>query len=96
MSVLEDVEQLSFAQLEMKFKQDLAHVGLHVFSLDLYRVLRTTLKGVTHESSRKLLLSQSLVPGVHASVQVNLTELAESWRNQVRTTGCKLSCSSIS
>ncbi len=31
MSVLEDVEQLSFVQLEVKFKQDLAHVGLYVF-----------------------------------------------------------------
>ncbi|KTF77153.1 hypothetical protein cypCar_00033851 [Cyprinus carpio] len=35
MSVLEDVEQLSFAQLEMKFKQDLAHLGPHVFSMEL-------------------------------------------------------------
>lgn len=90
MSVLEEVEQLSFAQLEMKFKQDLAHLGQHVFSVDLYRVLRTTLKGVTDESSRKLLLSQSLGPGVHASVLVNLTDLAESWRKPDKNYGLQL------
>ncbi|KAK9960232.1 hypothetical protein ABG768_010307 [Culter alburnus] len=90
MSVLEDVEQLSFAQLEMKFKQDLAHLGQHVFSVDLYRVLRTMLKGVTHESSRKLLLSQSLGPGAHASVLVNLTDLAESWRKPGKNYGMQL------
>ncbi len=90
MSVLEDVEQLSFVQLEVKFKQDLAHVGLYVFSVDLYRVLRTTLKGVTHESSRKLLLSQSLGPGAHASMHVNLTELAESWRKPGKNYGMQV------
>ncbi|XP_067310573.1 protein DVR-1 [Pseudorasbora parva] len=90
MSVLEDVEQLSLAQLEMKFKQDLAHLGQHVFSMDLHRVLRTTLKGVTHESSRKLLLSQTLGPGAHASVLVNLTDLAESWRNPRKNYGMQL------
>uniref|UniRef100_A0A8C2C5Q8 Growth differentiation factor 3 n=1 Tax=Cyprinus carpio TaxID=7962 RepID=A0A8C2C5Q8_CYPCA len=90
MSVLEDVEQLSFAQLEMKFKQDLAHLGPHVFSMDLYRVLRTTLRGETHESSRKLLLSQSLGPGAHASVHVNLTELAETWRKLGRNYGMQV------
>ncbi|XP_059375806.1 protein DVR-1-like [Carassius carassius] len=90
MSVLEDVEQLSFAQLEMKFKQDLSHLGPHVFSVDLYRVLRTMLKGVTHESSRKLLLSQSLGPGAHASVHINLTDLAETWRKPGKNYGMQV------
>uniref|UniRef100_A0A8C1S3A2 Growth differentiation factor 3 n=1 Tax=Cyprinus carpio TaxID=7962 RepID=A0A8C1S3A2_CYPCA len=76
--------------LEMKFKQDLAHLGPHVFSVDLYRVLRTTLRGETHESSRKLLLSQSLGPGAHASVHVNLTELAETWRKLGRNYGMQV------
>ncbi|XP_052475896.1 protein DVR-1 [Carassius gibelio] len=87
MLVLEDVEQLSFAQLEMKLKQDLAHLGPHVFSVDLYRVLRTTLKGVTQDPSRKLLLSQSLGPGAHASVHVNLTDLTETWRKPGKNYG---------
>lgn len=90
MSVLEDVEQLSFAQLEMKFKQDLAYLGQHGFSVDLYRVLRTTLKGVSPESSRRLLQSQSLGPGAHGSVLVNLTDLAESWRKPGRNYGMQL------
>uniref|UniRef100_A0A672NXH5 Growth differentiation factor 3 n=1 Tax=Sinocyclocheilus grahami TaxID=75366 RepID=A0A672NXH5_SINGR len=90
MSVLEDVEQLFLVQLEMKFKQDLAHLGPHVFSVELYRVLRTTLKGVTHESSRKLLLSQSLGPGAHASVHVNLTQLAETWRKPGKNCGMQV------
>ncbi|XP_059375565.1 protein DVR-1-like [Carassius carassius] len=87
MLVLEDVEQLSFAQLEMKLKQDLAHLGPHVFSVDLCRVLRTTLKGVTQESSRNLLLSQWLGPGAHASVHVNLTDLAETWKKPGKNYG---------
>ncbi|XP_051501889.1 protein DVR-1-like [Myxocyprinus asiaticus] len=90
MSVLEDVEQLSYAQLEVKFKCDLAHLGWHVFSMDLYKVLRTTLKGVTHESSRKLLLSQSLAYGTYNSLQFNLTELAESWRKPGKNYGMQL------
>ncbi|XP_051578900.1 protein DVR-1-like [Myxocyprinus asiaticus] len=90
MSVLDDVEQLSFAQLEVKFKHDLAHLGRHVFSMDLYKVLRTTLKRVTHESSRKLLLSQSLAYGAHSSLYINLTELAESWRKPNKNYGMQL------
>nr|AAH85547.1 Dvr1 protein [Danio rerio]AAI64172.1 Dvr1 protein [Danio rerio] len=90
MSVLEEVEQLSLAQLEMKFKQDLLLLGPHVFSVDLYRVLKTTLKGVTHESSRKLLQSQTLSPGAHASVLVNLTNLAQSWRKPEKNFGMQL------
>ncbi|XP_043088182.1 protein DVR-1 [Puntigrus tetrazona] len=89
-SVLEDVEQLSFAQLEMKFEQDLAHLGRSVFSVDLYGVRRTALKGVTHESSRRLLLSQSLGPGAYASVHVNLTQLAETWRTPGKNYGVQV------
>lgn len=90
MSALEDVEQLSFAQLEIKFKQDLFHLGRHVFGMDLYRVLKTTLKGVTHESSRKLLRSQTLGYDALASVRFNLTELADSWRQPAKNYGMQL------
>ncbi|XP_065111185.1 protein DVR-1 [Paramisgurnus dabryanus] len=90
MSVLEDVEQLSFAQLEIKFKQDLSHLGRHAFSMDLYRVLRTTLKGVNHESSRKLLQSQSVGYFTHSPVHFNLTDLAESWRKPGKNYGLQV------
>ncbi|KAI7804352.1 protein DVR-1 isoform X1 [Triplophysa rosa] len=90
MSALEDVEQLSFAQLEIKFKQDLSHLGRHVFGMALYRVLKTTLKGVTHESSRKLLQSQTLGYDALGSVRFNLTELAESWRQPAKNYGMQL------
>ncbi|XP_052001207.1 protein DVR-1 [Xyrauchen texanus] len=90
MSVLDEVEQLSFAQLEVKFKHYLAHLGRHAFSMDLYKVLRTTLKGVTHESSRKLLLSQTLAYGAQSSLYFNLTKLAESWRKPGKNFGMQL------
>nr|XP_023695111.1 protein DVR-1-like [Paramormyrops kingsleyae] len=88
-SVLEMVEQLTLAQLEIKFKHPFYHfpqAGVEVFSMYLYKVLKTALKGVHDESSRKLLLSRSiqLIPG---SVTLNLTEIAETWRKPGRNFG---------
>ncbi|XP_066540829.1 protein DVR-1 [Hoplias malabaricus] len=93
MSVLEDVEQLSFAQLEMKFKPDLSHVssiGEHTFSMHLYKVLRASLKGMKHESSRSLLLSQSVQYTHSTTVHFNLTNLAEGWRKPGKNYGLVL------
>ncbi|XP_036398988.1 protein DVR-1 [Megalops cyprinoides] len=93
MSVLEEAEQLTFAQLEIKFKQDLYHLspraGPEVFSLSLYKVIKATLKGISPESSRKLLLSQSvrLVPG---SISLNLTDIVSAWRKPGRNYGLLL------
>lgn len=91
MSVLEDVEQLSLAQLEVRFKhhsfpesrEDLA------FNMHVYRVLRSALKGMARESSRRLLLSQSVqyTPG---TIRFNLTDLAESWRRPGKNYGMVL------
>ncbi|XP_007252108.3 protein DVR-1 [Astyanax mexicanus] len=94
MSVLEDVEQLSFAQLELKFKPDLSHlshqVGQHTFSMHLYKVLRTSLKGMSHDSSRRLLLSQSVHYTHSTTVHFNLTDLAEWWRKPGKNFGLVL------
>ncbi|XP_060735124.1 protein DVR-1 [Tachysurus vachellii] len=88
MSVLEDVEQLSLAQLEIKFKQDsfpASRTDL-TFNMHVYRVLRSALKGMAHESSRRLLISQSVqvTPG---TIRFNLTDLAESWRRKGKNYG---------
>ncbi|XP_076835273.1 protein DVR-1 [Brachyhypopomus gauderio] len=92
MSVLENIEQLSFAQLEIKFKQDFFGVsqkaGQPAFSMHLYRVLRPTLKGMNHEFSRRLLFSQSVhYQYTHCSINFNLTDLAESWRKPGKNYG---------
>ncbi|KAF7704555.1 protein DVR-1 [Silurus meridionalis] len=92
MSVLEDVEQLSLAQLEVKFKHDEFPASRKdlAFNMHIYRVLRSGLKGMDQESSRRLLLSQSVhdTPG---TIRVNLTDLAESWRRPGTNYGVVLS-----
>ncbi|XP_062864025.1 protein DVR-1-like [Trichomycterus rosablanca] len=97
MSVLEDVEQLSLAQLEIKFKHNLfpttQGAGSQAFSMQLYRVVRPTLKGMAHESSRRLFLSQS-VHYIHGTIRFNLTDLAESWRRPGKNYGMVLALKS--
>ncbi|XP_066561884.1 protein DVR-1 [Amia ocellicauda] len=91
MSVLQDVEQLTLAQLEVTFNQDLHRLPRHadLFTMHLYKVMKTTLKGVKHQSNRKLLLSQSfqLIPG---SITLNLTGMAEIWRKPGKNFGLVL------
>ncbi|KAL2099329.1 hypothetical protein ACEWY4_005809 [Coilia grayii] len=93
MSVLEKIEQLSFAQLEIKFKQDFSllsqDLGQQAFSMSLFKVLTTTLKGVNHQSTRKLLYSQS-VQLTSGTVRFNLTDIAESWRKASKNYGLTL------
>ncbi|KAG9335808.1 hypothetical protein JZ751_003640, partial [Albula glossodonta] len=93
-TVLESAEQLTFAQLQIRFQQDFYPLSAlaeapEVFSLSLWKVLKTTLKGVSPKSSRKLLLSQSvrLGPG---SITLSLTEVAKSWRKSGRNYGLVL------
>ncbi|TRY92503.1 hypothetical protein DNTS_028202 [Danionella cerebrum] len=90
MSVLESLEHLSLAQLRMNFRQHPLHRAHSLFTVDLYKVLKTALKGVVHQSSRKLLLSQTVSPGAHSSVLLNLTDLAESWRKPGKNHGLHL------
>lgn len=94
MSVLEDLEQLTLAQLEVKFKSSSSSSFLAsrkdiVLNMDVYRVLRSALKGMDQKSSRRLLFSQSVqcTPGTSL---FNLTDLAESWRKPGKNHGMVL------
>lgn len=84
------------ARLELRFLwRPLLSVELlsadHGVSLSLYRVLRTTLKGADRQSSRRLLLSQSVQLQPEATeVTIDLTSLAESWRKPGRNYGLVL------
>ncbi|CAB1325862.1 unnamed protein product, partial [Coregonus sp. 'balchen'] len=56
--------QLSLAQLEIKFQWDVFHtprflLGPQALSVSLYKVLRATLRGATHEPNPRLVLSHS-------------------------------------
>lgn len=93
MSVLQPVELLSLAQLEVKFlwkplrSAELLQASRAV-SVSLYKVIRATLKGADPRANRRLLLSQSVrLQPEPASVAVDLTRLAESWRKPGRNYG---------
>ncbi|XP_062312464.1 protein DVR-1 [Osmerus eperlanus] len=96
MSILQPVEQLSLAQLELKFHWDISGsprflLGPKALSVSLYHVLRSTLKGANHQANRILLLSQSIrlhpQPGW---LKLDLTALAEIWRQPGRNYGLVL------
>ncbi|KAJ8288730.1 hypothetical protein COCON_G00013890 [Conger conger] len=95
MSMLETAEQLTFAQLEIRLKQDMHPLSARareqeVLSMSLWKVLKATLKGISPETTRKLLLSQSiqLTPG---SITLSLTDTVRSWRKPGRNYGLVLS-----
>ncbi|XP_024259907.1 protein DVR-1 [Oncorhynchus tshawytscha] len=85
MSVLQPVEQLSLAQLEIKFQWDMFRtprflLGPQALSVSLYKVLRATLRGASHEAHRRLVLSQSVQLEPEAgSLTLDLTALAQNW-----------------
>uniref|UniRef100_A0AAY4CDK9 TGF-beta family profile domain-containing protein n=1 Tax=Denticeps clupeoides TaxID=299321 RepID=A0AAY4CDK9_9TELE len=85
MSVLESVEQLSLARLELAFRGDRPSA----LSASLFRVLRATLKGVGRDGARKLLVSQS-VQLPCGSLRLDLTGVAESWRRPGANLGLAL------
>ncbi|CAN9497616.1 unnamed protein product [Ophioblennius macclurei] len=95
MSVLQPVEQLSLAQLEVKFqwkplKSSQLLTGTWAVNVSLYKVIRATLREADPLASRRLLLTQSvrLLPdATSSSLAVNLTTLAESWRKPGRNYG---------
>ncbi|XP_068592784.1 protein DVR-1 [Cebidichthys violaceus] len=90
MSVLQPVELLSLAQLEIKFHWQLLQ-GPRALSVSLYRVIRATLRGADPRAGRRLLLSQSLrLQPEPTSVAMDLTPLAESWRKPGRNYGLLL------
>ncbi|KAG7280176.1 hypothetical protein CRUP_037760 [Coryphaenoides rupestris] len=97
MSVLQPVEQLSLARLEVKFQWGVLRapefiLGPRAFDVSLYKVVRPTLKGASHEANRRLLLSQSVALGPEpASLILDLTSLAEAWRKAGRNYGLVIS-----
>lgn len=96
MSVLQPVELLSLAQLEVDFHWKpfrAAEIlqGPRAASVSLYKVIRTTLKGADPQTNRRLLLSQSVqLQHEPTSITMDLTSLAESWRKPGRNYGLVL------
>ncbi|XP_071390493.1 protein DVR-1 [Centroberyx affinis] len=86
MSVVQPVEQLSLAQLEVKFHWEASRsaeflLGPRALGVSLYKVIRATLRGANPEANRRLLLSQSVqLRPEPASLTLDLTSLAENWR----------------
>lgn len=96
MSVLQPVELLSLAQLEIKFHwqpfrpAELLQ-GPQSLSVSLYKVIRATLRGANPQANRRLLLSQSVrLQPEPTSITMDLTSLAESWRKPGRNYGLVL------
>ncbi|XP_029314764.1 protein DVR-1 [Cottoperca gobio] len=96
MSVLQPVELLSLAQLEIKFhwkpfrSAELLQ-GPRTLSVSLYKVIRATLRGANPQANRRLLLSQSIqLQPESSSITMDLTSLAESWRKPGRNYGLVL------
>ncbi|CAL9689901.1 unnamed protein product [Knipowitschia caucasica] len=90
-SVLQPVEVLTLARLELRFlSRETLSTGRGL-SIALYRILRATLKGVDRQTHRRLLLSQSvqLKPG-STTVTLDLTSVAEAWRKPGRNYGLEL------
>lgn len=96
MSVLQPVELLSLAQLEIKFhwkpfrSADLLQRP-QPFSVSLYKVIRPTLRGANPQANRRLLVSQSIqLQPESTSITMDLTSLAENWRKPGRNYGLVL------
>ncbi|KAK0132251.1 Protein DVR-1 [Merluccius polli] len=96
MSVLQPVEQLSLARLEVQFQWGVLRapeffLGHRALDVSLYKVVRATLRGASHEANRRLLLSQSVVLGPEpTALTLDLTSLAETWRKAGRNYGLVL------
>uniref|UniRef100_A0A1A8L3Z6 Decapentaplegic and Vg-related 1 n=3 Tax=Nothobranchius TaxID=28779 RepID=A0A1A8L3Z6_9TELE len=86
LSVLQPVELLSLAQLEIKFfwkplRPVVLLQGSRSFSMSLYKVIRATLRGADPHASRRLLLSQSIRLQLESNtITMDLTAEAENWR----------------
>ncbi|KAK7938799.1 hypothetical protein WMY93_002125 [Mugilogobius chulae] len=96
MSVLQPEEQLTLARLEVRFHwrplltSDLL-TSTRGLSVALYRVLRATLKGADRQTNMRLLLSQSVqLQPESATVTLDLSSVAESWRKPGRNYGLVL------
>ncbi|NXP44851.1 DERR protein, partial [Heliornis fulica] len=95
LSVLEDGESLTMAQLEIKFSHNSYHTSLQgqVFELRLYQPSQLALRGMpSPERPRKLLLEGSFAH-LHKSLLFNLSAVAQDWRTHSRNLGLILEIS---
>ncbi|NWH74570.1 GDF3 factor, partial [Piaya cayana] len=95
LSVLEEGERLTLAQLEIHFSHNSYHAASQgqVFELRLYQASRLALRGTApRERSRKLLVEQSFAH-LHKSLLFNLSAVAEEWRTHSRNLGLILEIS---
>ncbi|XP_009930561.2 embryonic growth/differentiation factor 1 [Opisthocomus hoazin] len=95
LSVLEESERLTMAQLEIKFSQNSYHASSQgqVFELRLYQTFQMSLRGMSsHEHGRELLVEQSFAQ-LHKSLLFNLSGVAKGWRTQSRNLGLILEIS---
>ncbi|XP_019393890.1 PREDICTED: embryonic growth/differentiation factor 1 [Crocodylus porosus] len=95
LSVLEDGEQLTMAQLQLQFGHNSyrAPGPGQVFELRLYRAPPPSLRELpSPPPSRRLLLAQSFVQ-LHKSLLFNLTQVGRDWRTQSRNLGLVLEIS---
>ncbi|NXX22578.1 DERR protein, partial [Podargus strigoides] len=89
LSVLEEGEHLTMAQLEIKFSHNSYHSPSQgqVFELRLYQRSQLSLRGMSsHGRSRKLLVEQSFAQ-LHKSLLFNLSGVAKDWRTSSRNLG---------
>uniref|UniRef100_A0A8C8RWF9 TGF-beta family profile domain-containing protein n=1 Tax=Pelusios castaneus TaxID=367368 RepID=A0A8C8RWF9_9SAUR len=94
-SVLEEGEPLTMAQLEIQFSHNSYHPSSwgQGFELRLYHALQMSLRGMSSQlSSQKLLVGQSFAQ-LHKSLLFNLTEVAKSWRTPSKNLGLILEIS---
>ncbi|XP_074784114.1 embryonic growth/differentiation factor 1 [Athene noctua] len=95
LSVLEEGERLTMAQLEIKFSHNSYHTSRQgqVFELRLYQTSQLSLRGVpSQQHSRKLLVEQSFAR-LHKSLLFNLSRVAKDWRTSSRNLGLVLEIS---
>lgn len=96
MSILQPVELLSLAQLEIKFHwKPFRSAELlqrpQPLSVSLYKVIRPTLRGANPQANRRLLVSQSVwLQPESTSITMDVTLLAEDWRKPGRNYGLVL------
>ncbi|XP_044311959.1 embryonic growth/differentiation factor 1 isoform X2 [Varanus komodoensis] len=94
LSVLDEREVLTLAQLEIKFGRNLYHASpAHPFELSLYRASRMALRDTPrHSSGHKLLVEQSFLH-LRKSFVFDLTGAAQQWRAPARNLGLILEIS---
>ncbi|NXT25953.1 GDF3 factor, partial [Syrrhaptes paradoxus] len=89
LSVLEEGESLTMAQLEMKFSHNSYHPSSQgrVFELRLYQSSQLALREMpSQQPGRKLLVAQSFAQ-LHKSLLFNLSAVARDWRTRSRNLG---------